>query len=110
MAGQTFISGEMPTVGIVTKGKEDFNPVAACQVIVGLVEKAVAQSGAHQHRNKHIDKQRLQILVVDMLPLEHARHDDVAQQECKQKTQRVPPHTEGADVEDDRVYIPDDIV
>ena len=50
VAGKAFVAGKVP-LGV--EGQEDFKPVLGGAEVVGLVEEAVPQAGAHQRGQEH---------------------------------------------------------
>ena len=77
--------------------------------IVGLIEQAVAQSRTHQHGNKDVDKQRLELLVGDMLLLIESLHEQVAQNQTDHPAYGIPTNAKMSHVEHDLVRVPDNI-
>ena len=101
---QPFIAGELPRAVLhEMDGQEHLDDVlAGREEVVGLVEQAVAQSGAYQDAQKAIEEQRVEQVLLHFLPvlrqrphgylllIEQLSHDDIGQCQTDEPAQRIP--------------------
>ena len=102
VAGKTLESRELA----VLEGPENLDPVFRGEVLVGVVEEAVAEAGTNEGGEEHVDDQALEIVGIHPFVLEHAPHDVVAQCESEEEAQRIVAEAEGPDVKHHRIHVP----
>ena len=84
----------------------NLHPVFRGQEIVGLIEQAVAEAGSYEYGQKDIQEQAAEIVLLDILLLEHTFNNIVAQQEGDKEAHGIPTQAKRAYVEYHRVYVP----
>ena len=69
MAGQTLITRELPTaVGHEMDGQDHLHDMAErTEVVVGLVEEAMPQTGTRQDTHKTVEEEGVEQFVLDLL-------------------------------------------
>ena len=101
VGGEAFVAGVLPgAVGHVVEGDEHFEEMGAVgQVVAGLIEEAVAESGADEHADEAVEEEGLELLVFYFLQTVEALDDEVGGEEAEAPEQAVPADAEGADGE-----------
>ena len=92
MACQSLVAGELPpSVGQEMDGQKHlYEPFAAGEEIVRLVEDAVAQACTDENSEETVDEQRVEQLVFYLLFLIQSSDHKVGQRQSDEPAQRVP--------------------
>ena len=101
VGGETFVASILPgAIGHVVEGDEHFEEMGAVgQVVAGLIEEAMAESGANEHADEAVEEEGLELLVFYFLQTVEALDDEVGGEEAEAPEQAVPADAEGADGE-----------
>ena len=108
--GESLVAYELPcAVGEVAHGDEHLDEMVPRTEEIGwLVEQAVAQAGTDKHAEEHVEEQRLELFVAELLALVEPPHQQIAQGKSCQPAKRVPAHLEAAHTERRFVGVPVD--
>ena len=113
VAGQSLVAGELPLpcvgVGEVYGQQHLYEAAHGGEVVLGLVEDAVPQSGTDEDAEEAVDEQGIELLVRNLLILEQFPNYDVGQCQSDEPAQRVPAEGERAEVECVQRRVPGDV-
>ena len=103
VGSETLIARELPRpVGHEMDREEHLHDVLARgEEIVGLIEETVAETGTDEHTDEDVHEERVELLIGDLLILVELRHEQCTKEQAYEPAHGIPPHTEGADVEND---------
>ena len=92
MRGQSGIACHLPaTIGQEVDGQQHLDKaLERRQKVVGLVEDAVAESGADENAEEAIEEERVEQLVLNLLLLVEPFHDEVGDGQADEPAQGVP--------------------
>ena len=85
-----------------------YKTLDAGQIVLRLIEDAMAQPGAHEDSYEAVEKQRVEFLVLDFLVFIQPSHHKIGQRQSYQPAQRVPAERQRSQVKCRQVRVPSD--
>ena len=81
-------------------------PLPAAEIIVRLIEEAMAQTGTDDSTDQKSIKKRIKKSLGNSFPLEEPLEDEPSKDETRDEKQRIPPERNRSDAEYLRIYMP----
>ena len=108
VAGQPLVARELPSaVRQELHGKDHFPEVV--QVVVGLVEQAVAQAGTDEDTEEAVEEQRFELVVADAPVAVFFLHDEVGKSQADDPQQAIVTDGDAEEVEQLGIGVPVDV-
>jgi len=85
-------------------------PLERGEIIVGLVEETMPQTGTDQDAEEAVEQEGVEELVLDLLLLVQTAHDEVGDDYTDEPAQGVPAEGHGANGEGLNVWVPEDVI
>ena len=108
VAGQAFVARKLPSaVRQELHGENHFPEVV--QVVVGLVEQAVAQAGTDEDTEEAVEEQRFELVVADAPVAVFFLHDEVGKSQADDPQQAIVTDGDTEEVEQFGIGVPVDV-